>query len=151
LNKALKSPALTRADSAFAFKYLGVAYAAEVATREKGKYFFYQLLKTDRKADLLDLFVSESVNELFRNTRAEFMAREGKSSVASTQAPDPVPTAPANKPQSGETASQPAKKISSSKKAWYWAGGTVALFAAGTGVYFLLAESDPKKVPHGPD
>ena len=134
LNKAIKSPAtMTLADSAFTFKHLGVIYAAETATREKGKYYLYHMLKADGNADILDMYASESINGIFKNIRAEFMAREAK---AKGHDPEPSP---------------PQKASRGGKKALYWAGGALALAGAGAGIYFLLGEPEKRSADHGID
>ncbi len=61
----------SRMDSLLAWKYLSVVYAANPKTREKGRYCMMRLLDTDPAADLLELYVSEDVYEIFSRARQE--------------------------------------------------------------------------------
>jgi hypothetical protein len=61
-----------REDSVFIFKYLGVVYGADDATRKKAESFLYQLLKLDPKADLADLVVGESIETIFNKVRERY-------------------------------------------------------------------------------
>lgn len=64
-----------RSDSLFLAKYLGVVYASNPATREKGKYWLYRMLQIDPGADLVDMFVGEAVDRTFEKVRQEFIVR----------------------------------------------------------------------------
>jgi hypothetical protein len=60
-----------RRDSLLAWKYLAVVYAANPATREKGRYCMLRMLELDPASDLLDLFVGEQVDDVFGKARRE--------------------------------------------------------------------------------
>lgn len=60
-----------REDSLFIAKHLGVVYAADPATRERGKYHLMRLLELDMNADLADMYVSDDIQELFQRLRLE--------------------------------------------------------------------------------
>lgn len=79
-------------DSVLAWKYLAVVYAANPATREKGRYCMLRLLDLDPTADLLDLFVGEQVDDAFGKARREreLTARETYAPAASAKA-EPQP------------------------------------------------------------
>lgn len=64
-----------RADSLFLAKYLGVVYASNPATREKGKYWLYRMLQIDPNADVVDMYVGEAVDRTFDKVRQEFIVR----------------------------------------------------------------------------
>ena len=100
----------SRSDSLMVYKYLGVMYCADQDTREKGKTYFYKLLTIDKKAKILDLYVSIVVQEIFKTTLDELMvgiednpgekkdvARvpDAKPDTAAFATPKPEPKAPA--------------------------------------------------------
>lgn len=62
-------------DSLFVAKYLGVVYASNPATREKGKYWLYRMLQIAPNADVMDMYVGEEVDRTFEKVRQEFIVR----------------------------------------------------------------------------
>lgn len=64
-----------RVDSFFVAKYLGVVYASNPATREKGKYWLYRMLQIEPGADVVDMYVGEAVDKTFEKVRQEFIVR----------------------------------------------------------------------------
>ncbi len=76
-----KHAVMRKSDSALVAKFLGVIYAANPATREKGKYWFYKLLQVDARAELVDLFVSEEIQGVFDRVRHELIARRNYQGV----------------------------------------------------------------------
>jgi hypothetical protein len=62
---------VSRIDSIFAYRLLGVVYAADPKTREVGRHCFMKLLDLDPKANLVDLFVGEELDNLWEKTRVE--------------------------------------------------------------------------------
>jgi len=58
-------------DSLFLEKHLAVVYAANPATRERGRYHMYKLLDLSRNSDLLEMFVGEEVDGIFEKVRKE--------------------------------------------------------------------------------
>lgn len=67
--------AFQASDSLFLAKYLGVVYASNPASREKGKYWLYRMLQIDPAADLVDMYVGEAVDKAFERVRQEFIVR----------------------------------------------------------------------------
>lgn len=67
---------VSRSDSLFALRLLGVVWVADPKTREKGRYCWIQLLDLDAKADLVDLFVGEEVDRFWERTRLEHRVRQ---------------------------------------------------------------------------
>ncbi|HLP40369.1 MAG TPA: hypothetical protein VK465_02575 [Fibrobacteria bacterium] len=66
---------IARVDSLFMAKYLGVVYASNPATREKGKYWLYRMLQMEPTSDLVDMYVGEQVDRTFEKVRQEFIVR----------------------------------------------------------------------------
>ena len=60
-----RSGGYPRADSVFVAKHLAVVYSANPATREKGKYYMYQLLELLPSAKLVDMYVSDEIDRIF--------------------------------------------------------------------------------------
>lgn len=81
----LAFPKHEKKDSIIMSKFLGVIYAAHPNSREKAKFWFYRLVQVDEGADLLDLFVSEDVQNLFDKVRQEFAMRRGYRGVNDLQ------------------------------------------------------------------
>jgi len=77
---------VNRTDSLFALRTLGVVFASNPKTREKGRYCWFKALEIDAKADLVDLFVGEEIDRLWERTRLEFKARPKASPAASEDA-----------------------------------------------------------------
>ncbi len=133
-------------DSIFVFKHLGVMYAANDATRERGKYYMLQLLLIEPTARIMDMYASDMIYMIFKNIQEELASTQlkynraeghvsGNAAVSGNGAIDPKPPAdkpPADRPKSGD------------KKTHYWVGVTgvlVVLTGVGIAAYFL---SEPK-------
>ena len=133
---------MSHGDSAFAFKHLGVMYAASATTREKGRYFMAQLINIEPTAKILDMYASDLIDLIFRNVQE---ASEAKRS------PSPKPIAPivepvtVTTPVSSTSVAVTEKPKSKSRTAYWVTGGAVAI--AGTiGILFILFdEPKPKK------
>jgi hypothetical protein len=73
------------ADSVVIAKYLGVIYAANPDSREKGKYWLYRMLQLDPGQDLVDLYVGEEVQGVFDKVRQEFVVRRNYRGINDTR------------------------------------------------------------------
>ncbi|GEM_PF-3484875 len=73
------------ADSVLIAKYLGVIYASNPDSREKGKYWLYKMLQMDPSSDLVDLYVGEEVERTFEKVRQEFIVRRNYKGVSDTR------------------------------------------------------------------
>jgi hypothetical protein len=147
------------ADSVFAFKHLGVMYAAQEATREKGKYYMLQLLYVEPTARIMDMYASDMIYMIFRNIQEEFshdpgrhrpppgskspaLEAEGEGRDAAPQAaagtaraePKPAPRAP----ESGAVAAPKSHRL-------YWFAGGAVLVGAGVAAYYLMSAPSPVK------
>ena len=137
----------TREESLMVYKYLGVMYSADPLTREKGKTYFYKLLKVDPTAKILDMYVSIMVQEIFKNTLEELMGGmpvENKTSQATVpRRRDRLESEKKSdsKPGSEKTAGTPAVSAGKSNKVYWWAG-IGALAAVGGGYYWYSQTAD---------
>ena len=147
-----RSGGYPRADSVFVAKHLAVVYSANPATREKGKYYMYQLLELLPSAKLVDMYVSDEIDRIFEKVREEFMNRQQSFGVRASEirvpqrapATQPVPApAPASAPKSDPSKAASIKPESKSFIV-YWIGGAT-LVAAGVVGYYLYNESAQPK------
>jgi hypothetical protein len=72
-------------DSVLIAKYLGVIYASNPDSREKGKYWLYKMLQMDPSQDLVDLYVGEEVERTFEKVRQEFIVRRNYRGINDTR------------------------------------------------------------------
>jgi hypothetical protein len=146
----------TRADSAFVFKHLAVVYTANPKTREKGKFYMYQLLEMLPSAELVDMYVSDEVDRIFDRVRREFKMRQKNFGVDTT-----LISLPEKAPASGSAAagsaraSEPAKPAPEPPNAaaeksgidpiWYWVAGGAVVAAAGLAAVLLMQPDAPSE------
>lgn len=125
---------LTHADSIFAFKHLGVMYAASYATVEKGKQFMVLLLTIEPTVRILDMYASDMIYMIFRNVQAELEHAGAlrKTSDGPVRGPDSL--------------SAPPPRASARSRWPYWAAGSVVV-AAGVGaiLYYTVFDEEPRK------
>lgn len=84
----------THNDSAFVARYLAVVYSANPATREKGKFYMYQLLKLQPEAQLMGMYANEEIEKLFERMKTEYYAKYDPKKPPEAQRPGSV-TVPA--------------------------------------------------------
>lgn len=135
----------TREESLMVYKYLGVIYSANQSTREKGKTYFYKLLKIDPEAKILDMYVSIVVQEIFKGTLEELMGQIGPEVSAETSARPSEKPATARSLQKRQTSASSKKetKLERQSHANYWLLGGLGLVAVAAGGYYLVASSEP--------
>ena len=128
----------------FIYKHLSVVYAAKPDAREKAESYMYQLLKLKPTIELLDLYVSDSIESIFSNVKKKYQAHmaylqrqeeEEKSKVKAVEKDQTV-----TEPQGADTtAASPSKK--SHKWVWWSLGGS-AVVAAVVAFILLSGEDD---------
>jgi hypothetical protein len=62
-------------DSVFIYKHLGVMYAAQYETREKGKYYMFRLLQVEPSAKIMDMYASDMIYMIFKNIQEEYQQK----------------------------------------------------------------------------
>jgi hypothetical protein len=145
LDAALKGRRpLSHADSIFAFKHLGVMYAATPATREKGRYYMLQLISIEPTARILDMYASDMIYLIFRNIQEEYEKKHGKVAIAEpVDTASAAPAAPDPEPAPVPVAAPAAPKRN---RTLYWAAGGAAVAAGAAGLLFILLDDpQPKK------
>ena len=101
-------------------------YAATYETREKGKFYMYQLLLIEPTAKILDMFASDMIYMIFKNIQDEFIATRSKPGDG---------TLPTQANESGNP-----KKPKYVKYVWIGAGAVLV----GGVVAYLLVPDGPK-------
>jgi hypothetical protein len=140
---------LDKNDSTLAFKYLGIIYSADPQTREKGRYYFNQLLKLDPKASITELIPGENARTVFKEAREEFYELHPKLTQPASPAPPPEPAQP---PYATtivfKSSPEPAAAAAPGKKrsyTWLWVtGGVVAAGAAAAAVTVAIIDPPAK-------
>lgn len=66
----------TREDSIFVYKYLSVIYAADSSTRIKGESYMVQLIKIMPTIELIDLYISDNIQAIFRNVKTSYFQEQ---------------------------------------------------------------------------
>jgi hypothetical protein len=137
---------LDKSDSTLAFKYLGVIYAADAKTREKGRYYFNQLLRLDHKANITDLFPGENARTVFKEAREEFYVLNPDLAQAETPAPAPPPPPIAAEEDKDTEAPSPIAPfpVPAKKRSYTWLWVTGGVVAAGAGAAIILIDPAPK-------
>ena len=126
-----------RNDSVFIAKHLAVVYSASPETREKGKYYMYQLLELLPSAELVDMYVSDEIEKIFDRIRLEIAERHKDMAAPST----------ANASTStNATVAEGGERGRYWKKPWVWAGGAVVAGVAGFVIYETMSPN-PKGRP----
>ena len=136
-------------DSVFIFKHLGVMYAAQYDTREKGKYYMNRLLSVEPTAKIVDMYASDMIYMIFRNIQDEFEQNRMFMGMQSQNRLRNDSLAEARPKKDSVQANPKVASQSSGGAKWIWGGAAVATVAAGVGAYFLLNEQQPKVVRKG--
>jgi hypothetical protein len=134
----------------FAYKYLGVAYAAEPTGYPVAESYFYQLFKLAPNAHLSDLYVSATVDEVFLKSKERFQReqlenkvfdefgnpRKGAAILGSDPAKLPIPVK-----DPGTVTPRPVEpQLKPKRPIWPWVIG--ATLVSAVGVYFWLSSQD---------
>jgi hypothetical protein len=155
---AAKAP-MSHDDSVFAFKHLGVMYAARNETREKGKYYMLKLLEVEPTARILDMYASDMIYMIFKNIREEFEANRSKLTRAEGHmAGNGQKTPPRASTGSGAepitpakpepAAAQPRREGKSNTVYWVAGAGVAVAVAGAITAYFIFQEQPVKKIPY---
>ena len=152
IEAALQSKAVsTHEDSIFAFKHLGVMYAASETSRERGKYYMLQLLTIEPTARIMDMYASDMIYMIFRNIQEEFEITKSKLARAQRLVDGQSGNAkPATAASSAPPGPAPKAGESHTARNAMIIGGGVAL-VVGAGVlasYMMQDEPEPETVTH---
>jgi tetratricopeptide (TPR) repeat protein len=150
-------------DRIFAYKYLGVTYAAEPKLAPVAESYFYQLLELAPNAHVSDLYVSTAVSNLFEKTKERFL-KENRENTEFDEFGNPRvhPTpvkGPSDRPPKQDTLGYPYTRknpepIPDSRKppgkepkirVWPWVLGGVAIAAVGGLWWYSSQKANGKK------
>jgi hypothetical protein len=156
--------AVSREDRIFAFKYLGVIYAADSTARPKAESYFTRLLALAPRIEIVDMLPSKRVNDLFREVKSDHLERKnysqrfdeyGNEADATSNQPNSSSGTHPSKNSSGLTQRDASGNSGSSRKgkngsklegsdhSWlWWTLGLTAVAGAGAGAYFLSVKED---------
>lgn len=146
----------------FAYKYLGVVYAAEPQGYPLAETYFYQLLKLAPNAHLSDMYVSSAIEDVFSRTQTRFRKenqdileydefgnprkKQGTDmDIAPAKRDTTRPIRPVKTDSLPPRQSSPQKK-QSSMRAWPWVLGGGMVVAVG-GYFWYANQEKPKKAP----
>jgi hypothetical protein len=139
----------------FAYKYLGVIYAADSLTTARAESYFHRLLDLSPEIDILDMFASKRVNNLFAETKSDHRRRaeynknhdrygkaitstssnaKDSSSISKTKAAIPFP------------ASRNEKQAATGNHSWiWWTSGSIIIAGAATAIFLLSTQDENSK------
>jgi hypothetical protein len=144
---------VSKEERIFAYKYLGVVFAADTVTKARAESYFHRLLDLAPEIEILDMFASKKVTDLFDNLKAEHQKR-----LDYKKSHDQYGQVVGTTPSSGfdslrtqrhsKTIPLPAK-VGPKKDgghAWvWWTAGTAVTAGAITGIYLLTSQSSESK------
>ncbi len=133
----------TRDEKIFAFKYLGVIYAANANGKEKAESYFNQLLPLAPNIELADMYVSKNIQALFDDVKREYLHTQDYATNfdAFGNPKANAKTGVVVKTDKPKTESTSLQSGSGKSHTWMWWVGGITLAAAGTGAIILATES----------
>lgn len=147
----------TREELIFSYKYLGVVYAADSSQQAKAESYFHRLLTLSPQIQILDLYPSPRIQEIFQRIQTEFRARteythqyDSFGNPVNLRSKNEASTSPSGKPigaESNKRSAEPIQthKIGSSKpRLWMWIGG-IAVVGGGIAAYWWFQREPEDK------
>lgn len=134
----------------FAYKHLGVICAADSLTRSKAESYFTRMVSLSPDIEILDLYPSAKVLEIFQKSKQDYKAlmdysvkhdKFGRKTNPNDAKPIPM-AAQKQKPTANQTIkSQPREtQVSEKNSTWiWWTLGIAAAAGLGTGAYYLTS------------
>jgi hypothetical protein len=129
----------TRDDSIFVYKYLSVIYAADPSTRKKAESYMIQLVKLMPTIELIDMYISDNIEAIFRNVKANFLQQQQYVREHDIYG-KPVDNPGKGQP-TGPGEDKPSAAIGAGKsRAWiWWTVGALGTAAIATTVYVAMS------------
>ncbi len=142
----------------YAFKYLGVIFGADSASRSKAESYFTRLVELSPTVEIVDLFPSKRVTDLFSEVKQDYQKRKqytqqydvyGHKTGDGSQ--DAMAHAASGNSQTRKElnqalpkANRETPKFEDGNKTWvWWTLGLAAAVGAGVGVYVLTSKEEP--------
>lgn len=118
---------ISHSDSVFTFKHLGVMYAANERTRERGKYYMLQLLTIEPTARIMDMYASDMIYMIFKNLQEEFASTHQNYGKREPIGEDKL--------SYSDKQTKPDQKIKKNSS-YLWLGSAVIIMGCGAALYF---------------
>jgi len=150
-------------EKVFAYKHLGVIYAADSVTHTRAESYFNRLLDMAPKAEIIDMYPSKKILAFFREVRNDHetqLSYNPKNDLTNRQTPSndagqvsitPIrnDTMLTRKERSPQPISKRQIKSKDNNGSWLWWAAGVTAVGAGVGVYVLSQQRpdspDPQK------
>ncbi len=145
----------TKDEKIFAYKYLGVIYAANPAERAKAESYFSLLLPLAPNIELVDMYVSDDIQAVFDKVKSQYQHTQeyrahfdafgnplpGSKRVVANSGPETKPV-PAAKPDNSEI--EPKEP----SHAWVWWTAGITAAVVGTGAVIWMVEANKSSPTH---
>jgi hypothetical protein len=149
------SSSLTDREKIFIYKYLSVIYAASPDSRDKAESYMYQLLKIKPTIELMDMYISDSIESIFNNVKSKYKSRmeylerqkEEEKQELSGKSPDSTSSVGQQDAEPKSATRQPPSKPEKNKNWIWWTVGGAAV--AGLVTVFLLSSGDDAEPEQG--
>jgi hypothetical protein len=136
----------------FAYKYLGVIYAADSTRQPKAESYFTRLLNLASDVEIIDLYASRRVNDIFRQVKREHQERQayeqrltGITNVSNASLSTPSVKTVNLVRQDSSLPNQIPTRVKEKKQAWvWWTVGAVTVASAGVGLYYFSQSENDK-------
>jgi hypothetical protein len=138
----------------YAYKYLGVIFGADSAAHSKAESYFTRLVELSPNVEIVDLFPSKRVTELFGAVKADYQKRHQYSQqfdvyghkTSEGKGGDDMAALAAKGSQSQPTSKstkKPEPQLKDKDNGWvWWTVGLTAAVGAGVGAYYLTNKTE---------
>ncbi len=123
----------SHADSVFVYRHLGIVYASNEANHNRAESYFNLLLRLEPELDVLDPFVSNTVEEFWEKVKLRHAKVAGKR-----------PEEPSKFGERPETVPTPNPKVQAKQDGgfpWLWTLAGTALVGGAVAFYFISQET----------
>jgi hypothetical protein len=152
----------------FAYKYLGVIFAADSVTRTRAESYFNRLFDLSPTVEIMDMYASKKISDFFREVKRDYQDHKVYANKYDTYGHETKPSAKDNAPETtaftptpndsmpilgnNTHRPQPVPKRTGTEMTgkngtgWiWWTAGVVAVPGVGTGVFYLTQEKAPNR------
>lgn len=133
---------MSHQESVFVYKHLGVMYAAQQSTRDKGKFYMSELINIEPTAKILDMYASDMIHLIFRNVQEEFEVKRAR--LAPVPETAPAAQAAAAPPAPGPAPVAETRKPARSKRNFYLAAAGAGVAVGAFTLFMVLSSDEPQ-------
>jgi len=127
------NPDASKEDLIFVYKYLGVVYASDPETKDRAESYMYQLLKLIPAVDLVDMYISDNIESIFRTVKERFYRMEKRQNPAGSS----IAT-------SKSSSSDKEVPLHKNRTVWMVAGGFAVVTAVTLFLIFSNGDEEPE-------